>query len=452
MAIVSGEIPDIMEVGDYDTLKQLYENDLIADLTEVYENCASDKIKEIYDSYDGVCLKTAMFDGKLMGLPTTEISHGPGILWLRKDWMDKCGLEEPKTMEDIYNILEQFLVQDPGGNGEGKTVGLVIDPEIAGDSGGSYMANNNKTPEGEMGNRVGDWGDIVDLDYGNKELWDYQIDTLKMWAGIVDGFRCDVAPLVSLAFWLKAREEVARVNPECIWLSESVEPEFIVDMRAKGMTNLSDSEIFQAFDMCYDYDIFKYFRQYLNGEGTLGRYVEAVNMQEYIYPANYVKMRYLENHDQDRAKEIIPKESALRNWTAFLYFQKGATLLYAGQENQNETRPDLFNKDVINLDGSRDISDMLRQLYQIKKLPVVAKSSYRLSADEGLGAAIGEHKEIQGKGRLLGIFSFEGKCGQVEAGIQDGTYTNMVNGKEIRIEDGKIDLKMCPVIIKENGE
>ena len=28
--------------------------DLIADLTEVYENCASDKIKEIYDSYDGV--------------------------------------------------------------------------------------------------------------------------------------------------------------------------------------------------------------------------------------------------------------------------------------------------------------------------------------------------------------------------------------------------------------
>lgn len=255
-----------------------------------------------------------------------------------------------------------------------------------------------------------------------------------------------------IAYGKEKNIKIARVNPECIWLSESVEPEFIVDMRAKGMTNLSDSEIFQAFDMCYDYDIFKYFRQYLNGEGTLGRYVEAVNMQEYIYPANYVKMRYLENHDQDRAKEIIPKESALRNWTAFLYFQKGATLLYAGQENQNETRPDLFNKDVINLDGSRDISDMLRQLYQIKKLPVVAKSSYRLSADEGLGAAIGEHKEIQGKGRLLGIFSFEGKCGQVEAGIQDGTYTNMVNGKEIRIEDGKIDLKMCPVIIKENGE
>lgn len=306
------------------------------------------------------------------------------------------------TMDDFKHLVEGIRTRG---------MRVMLDIVYNHTSPDSWLAKNHpeyfyKTPEGEMGNRVGDWGDIVDLDYGNKELWDYQIDTLKMWAGIVDGFRCDVAPLVSLAFWLKAREEVARVNPECIWLSESVEPEFIVDMRAKGMTNLSDSEIFQAFDMCYDYDIFKF----------------------------------------------IPKESALRNWTAFLYFQKGATLLYAGQENQNETRPDLFNKDVINLDGSRDISDMLRQLYQIKKLPVVAKSSYRLSADEGLGAAIGEHKEIQGKGRLLGIFSFEGKCGQVEAGIQDGTYTNMVNGKEIRIEDGKIDLKMCPVIIKENGE
>ena len=190
------------------------------------------------------------------------------------------------TMDDFKHLVEGIRTRG---------MRVMLDIVYNHTSPDSWLAKNHpeyfyKTPEGEMGNRVGDWGDIVDLDYGNKELWDYQIDTLKMWAGIVDGFRCDVAPLVSLAFWLKAREEVARVNPECIWLSESVEPEFIVDMRAKGMTNLSDSEIFQAFDMCYDYDIFKYFRQYLNGEGTLGRYVEAVNMQEYIYPANYVKM------------------------------------------------------------------------------------------------------------------------------------------------------------------
>ena len=142
MAIVSHDIPDIMTVPDYETLKELYENDMIEDLSEAYENCASDRIKEIYDSYDGRCLNTAKFDGKLMALPTTEISHGPGILWLRKDWMDKLGLKEPKTMDDIENILKNFIDKDPGQNGAGNTVGLVVGSEVAGVSGGPYMVNN----------------------------------------------------------------------------------------------------------------------------------------------------------------------------------------------------------------------------------------------------------------------------------------------------------------------
>ena len=51
----------------------------------------------------------------------------------------------------------------------------------------------------EAGNpirKVADWSDVVDLDYSNRELWKYQIETLKIWAEIVDGFRCDVASAV----------------------------------------------------------------------------------------------------------------------------------------------------------------------------------------------------------------------------------------------------------------
>jgi len=142
MAIVSGKIPDIMTVSDYDTLLQLYENDLIEDLTDAYENAASDRIKEIYDSYEGRCLDSATIDGKLMALPTTEISHGPGILWLRKDWMEQLGLEAPEALEDIEHILQEFVDKDPGGNGEGNTIGLVVSNEVAGESGGNYMVNN----------------------------------------------------------------------------------------------------------------------------------------------------------------------------------------------------------------------------------------------------------------------------------------------------------------------
>ena len=46
--------------------------------------------------------------------------------------MEKLGLAAPVTMEDIEEILRRFVEEDPGGNGAGKTVGLLCNPEIAG--------------------------------------------------------------------------------------------------------------------------------------------------------------------------------------------------------------------------------------------------------------------------------------------------------------------------------
>ena len=68
-----------------------------------------------------------------------------------------------------------------------------------------------RKPDGSFGNHVGDWTDIIDLDFDVPALWDELIDTLCYWAQYVDGFRCDVAPLVPLEFWKEARRRVAAV-------------------------------------------------------------------------------------------------------------------------------------------------------------------------------------------------------------------------------------------------
>ncbi len=125
MAIASGDLPDIMAVTQ-DELVELVENDLIADLTDAYNNCASDLMKEIYDSYEGRSLDMATFDGKIYAMPTTNISGGPEFLWLRKDWMDKLGLEEPETLEDVEKIITAFVNEDPDGNGTADTIGVPL--------------------------------------------------------------------------------------------------------------------------------------------------------------------------------------------------------------------------------------------------------------------------------------------------------------------------------------
>lgn len=303
--------------------------------------------------------------------------------------------------------------------------------------------------DGSFGNKVGEWPDVIDLDYSNMALWDYQIETLKQWAKIVDGFRCDVAPLIPLEFWLRARQEVANVCPDCFWLSESVEPVFTIDNRARGFISLSDSEILQAFDACYEYDIFAYFRGYLEGRYSLSEYVEKINQQEAIFPDNYVKLRFLENHDNIRAKFIIPDQLALINWTAFIFFQKGMTLLYAGQEKTDSVLPSLFNKDPVRWDNDEDISALLSRLSAIKKDSIFTDSRYEVSAlPHEILYATHRYQNRQ----LTGIFSVEGKWSLLSTKIPDGVYTNLIDDGEVRIKSGKISCIGKPMIFESVRE
>ena len=134
MAIASQDIPDIMHVSNYETLVDLVESDLIEDLTDIYENIACDTVKEAYASYGegNSPLDAATFDGKLMAIPKTQLSDGQDFLWLRKDWLDNLKLEEPSTLEEMEAVLKAFIENDPDGNGQDDTMGMVVHSEVYG--------------------------------------------------------------------------------------------------------------------------------------------------------------------------------------------------------------------------------------------------------------------------------------------------------------------------------
>lgn len=357
-------------------------------------------------------------------------------------------ISDYRSVNPEYGTMEDFqaLVADIHGLG----MKCIIDVVYNHTSPDSWLSQNHpewfyRKPDGSFGNHVGDWSDIIDLDYTKTDLWDYQIETLKQWATIVDGFRCDVAPLVPMAFWQKARQEVESVRPGCIWLSESIEPDFIRYLRGQGLVAHSDSEVYQVFDICYDYDIFGIFRSYLEGKLPLSAYAEAVTRQESTYPENYVKLRYLENHDVARAAHMIPDPTMRLNWLAFLYFQKGMTLLFGGQEQGAVRRPDLFNKDTVQWNAGMDDSDVIRRLTHIKKShSIFAEGAYQVTA---LPRDVLFARYEQGSQKLLGIFSVQGQPSVVEVWLPDGTYENLITGDPVEVFAGRLSTDGTPIIL-----
>lgn len=356
-------------------------------------------------------------------------------------------IRDYRTVDSHFGTLEDFdeLVNQIHARG----MKVMIDIVYNHTSPDSLLAQEHPEwfyhkEDGSFGNRVGDWSDIIDLDYAHRELWDYQIETLKLWASRgVDGFRCDVAPLIPLEFWQEARAEVEKIKPGTIWLSESIEPDFIKYMRSQGLTALSDGEIFQAFDMAYDYDVRGLWVDYLEGKLPLSAYIDRLNSQEVIFPANYIKLRNLENHDNRRAADLISDKAQLLQWTAFNYLQKGATLIYNGQEKQAMTVPSLFEKDTIDWTGE-DLSAYLSKLAKIKKM-IPIDTDYQLVADDENDTVILlHHSKTQ---TIAAAFSFKGKESEVVVDIPDGYYRNVMNGDEIAVVKGKIKVSDQVIVL-----
>lgn len=302
---------------------------------------------------------------------------------------------------------------------------------------------------GRPGNKIGDWADVIDLDYRCRELWDYQIQSLVMWARLVDGFRCDVASFIPVEFWRQAREAVSRVNPDCIWLAETVHQSFGCLSRRKGIYSALDYDLYSAFDIEYEYDIREVFDKYLRGEIALTHYLDMLNFQEAAYPENYNKLRFLENHDQLRICSFLKKESDLINFTAFLYFLKGTTLIYAGQEFENVHLPSLFEKEPFDRQTGYDLSPLLHRLYEIKHRYLGSRDYFTASGDDGRHIAVLERGDSAH--RAFGIFSLHSQCAQVSVNAPDGCYENLINGEPVLVNAGRIYCNGAPIIFTVRG-
>lgn len=299
--------------------------------------------------------------------------------------------------------------------------------------------------EGQLTNKVGDWSDVKDLDYGHHDLWQYQIDTLLYWRQFVDGYRCDVAPLVPLDFWLEARQQVNAKYPGTLWLAESAGSGFIQELRSQGYTGLSDSELYQAFDMTYDYDVFSDFKDYWQGRRTVDQYVDLLQRQDTTFPGNYVKMRFLENHDNARMMSLMHSESEAVNALTWIFMQRGIPLIYNGQEFSAEHQPSLFDRDVMVNDRHGDLTALIQKLVAIKHEPLMRAADYQLAVVEDGIIKV----SYQAAGAALTAWiPLKGQVTTVKTTLPDDHYQNILTDTAVEVKDHQLQVNGQPVLIK----
>ena len=291
---------------------------------------------------------------------------------------------------------------------------------------------------------VPEWNDVIDLKYPNPELEDFLIESLAGWVQFgVDGFRCDVASLLPVEFWLRARARCAQINPNTLWLAESVHWNFVQSRRRVGLTAVSDGELYRAFDMEYDYDIWPLWQAAVTGAEPVSRYIEALRLQDSIYPANYVKMRCVENHDQARIMALAPSRERALAWTAFEAFNKGSFLLYTGQEGAPRHTPNQFEADRVDWNHYA-LSPFLGTLAKLKKDAAVVLGVFTISESD---PAILAEWEAPGT-CLLGIFNVCGNQGKLNLPLPDGEYQDLLNGGLLTVRGGLADLPASAAILR----
>jgi glycosidase len=280
---------------------------------------------------------------------------------------------------------------------------------------------------------VPEWSDVIDLKHPDEELASYLIGVLQDWVRLgVDGFRCDVASLLPVAFWQRARLAVAEVKAGVIWLAESVHAGFVADRRRNGLLAVSDSELYAAFDLLYDYDIWPVWQAAVRGELPVARYLEALRLQDCIYPANYVKMRCVENHDQLRIRKLAETTVQARAWTALIAFNKGTFFIYAGQEAGDDHKPSLFDVDKVNW-GMYAEQDYLTRLARLKKSEAMQSGELVWSGAEPAVQGVW----CNGAHSLYGVFNVRGENGMMDVDLPDGVYQSLLDDKPIRIKGGR---------------
>ena len=270
---------------------------------------------------------------------------------------------------------------------------------------------------------VPDWTDVADLNYDNPEVWDYMIESMKFWLTEtdIDGFRCDVAEMVPLEFWQRARTELDSIKP-VLMLAEGEKPELHQN----------------AFDITYSWNLYRLMNLIAKDKANLSAIDSLLDKEKQRYPAGAGRLRFTTNHDENSWNGTVFERLGDGNkaFAVLAATVPGIPLLYSGQEAGMDKRLKFFNRDPIiwRANAYRRFYSRLFRLYQ--KNPALNSGSMQritTDSDSDVYAFVREN----GEDKIVVILNLSGSEQQVQLDTDHiaGMYRGYFTGRKTKLKD-----------------
>lgn len=258
------------------------------------------------------------------------------------------------------------------------------------------------------------WDDVVDLNFSNKTMRNALINAMHHWVQQfnIDGFRCDMAHLVPLDFWIEARISLER-RKKLYWLAECEELSY-----------------HQVFDTSYAWSWMHATEKVGKGQDGLHEVYNVLH-QYAQYPSGASKLFFTSNHDENswNGTEYEKYGHAAKAWAVFTQTWNGQPLIYSGQELPNYKRLAFFDKDQIPWTSSQPaLHEFYKTLLTARKQFSVLQNGhiFNLPSDGGVMAYLKKNNE----NTALILLNISNQKQYLEVKHEDltGKFTNLFSG------------------------
>ncbi len=197
------------------------------------------------------------------------------------------------------------------------------------------------------------WKDVIDLNFKNESLQSAMIEAMQFWIKKfdIDGFRCDMAHLVPLDFWKKARNKCDELK-KIFWLAEC-----------------DDEKYLEVFDVNYAWSWMHLTEKLMKNEIKLLEIKN--NLETYLhYPKKNLKLFFTSNHDENswNGTEYEKYSINAKAFAVLAFTWYGMPLIYSGQEIPNYKRLAFFEKDQLDWPNNLNLDLFYQKLSSLHKL------------------------------------------------------------------------------------